>query len=862
MENRLGIKYERDDKDFAAKMNKHLKELLNGGKMFLLKLGRELRNREVQIFLFALTLGTAAITAPSLLAERLNTGVQIYSEDILGADARLSSPNPLDEKWLERAQGLDLSRLLSFASIVVNPQNANFQLARINVVEDNYPLKGKLIATLTPAQDDREYSPPAEGEIWLDENLALLLGVEPGDKLSLGETDLDFAKYLIAQPGPASFFSFAPQAMINFADLDKTELVLPGSRLRYRYLWTGDENTLNTFLDELSVELQPNQRLLRVNDENSNFTDVLRRLRAFLLLSGSLCIFLSSFALLLSIRHFIDRNRRYVALLKTIGYSPTQTMIYLCKRIAPTAFLAYLLGCLGGWLGYSIISFYLDPLLPDQTEEGLFLMPFAISAVSTIICLFFFALPGLWQLAHYSPLALLRPVQDKIGMNQTLTALISCLGIFGLLLFYSNDWVISSGLFGTVIALILIMGLAGYGIMKLAHDKLINRPIPISAKLALISLFRQWPINSFQILSFSTAFMLIGILTIMRISFISDWQSNVKPDTPNYFLVNIGPDQLQPVRDLLRDNDIQEGIFSGMVRGKLTKVDGEDLIERTRRLGTYSDEAEREFNLGWSRDFPDHNQLIEGEWWTSQAEIRQDTFSVSLEEEIAEDFGVELGMAMEFVIGGRTLYGVARSIRRVDWSDFNPNFYVLFPDDALTDFPRTYMTSFYIPEDKKGVLKLLVDEFPTFSIISVDRILVQLSEIFALVSNAMQLILLLSLLAAVAVFIAAVQVSVDMRARTTSILRLIGETGRQAMTHNLLEFSFIGFLAGVLAVLGSELIVWIVYEFLLEQVFAPHYYFWILCPLFSTLLAATVGMLWARRMINIPPRDTIRSLMS
>lgn len=870
-------------------------------KLFLVKLVRELRNKEVQIFLFALALGTTAITAPSLLAERLSSGVKSYSEDVLGGDARLSTPLELDEKWIERGEelGLRSSRSLFFPSIVVNPDNANFQLARIRVVDDNYPLKGNLIAVSELAavdvgQGDKRDSdevtnehlspPPPQGEIWLEEFLALLLGVEIGEKVSLGETQLTFTKYLLEEPGRASFFSFAPRAMLNFADLEATRLILPGSRLRYNYLWAGDEDReeLNLFLDELEPRLEVNQRLIRADDKDSGFTDVLRRLRAFLMLSGSLCIFLSAFALLLSVRHFIDRNRRYVALLKTIGYSPGQSLLYLWKRITPAALLAYILGCCGGWLGYKVTAFYLAPVLPPP-DNSLLWLPFAVSAASAVICLLTFALPGLWRLAYATPLALLRPSTDKFGMQQLLTTLIACVGIFTLLLFYSNDLVVSSGLFGTVIALILVMGLVGYGIMKLLHDHVANKQIAVPLKLALVSLFRYWPINSFQILSFAAAFMLIGILSIMRVSFINDWQDNIDPTTPNYFLVNIGPDKLQPVRDLLTENQVEEGVFAGMVRGKLIRVDGEGLAERTKRLGTHSDEAEREFNLGWSDDLPEHNQLIEGQWWSeAQAtaalvanadggasagldlgiddDAWEDAYPLSIEEEIATDFGIEIGTKLEFVVGGRTIYGVASNLRRVDWSDFNPNFYVLFPDGALENFPRTYMTSFYLPQDKKELLLELVREFPTFSIISVERILVQLQEILDLVSNAMQLILLLSLLAALAVFVAAVQVSIELRARTTATLRLIGETARQAFVHNLLEFCFIGLLAGILAVLGSEIVVWAVYEHLLDQRFVPHYYFWILCPIFSTLLAGLVGALWSRKVINIPPRDTLRTL--
>ena len=65
------------------------------------------------------------------------------------------------------------------------------------------------------------------------------------------------------------------------------------------------------------------------------------------------------------------------------------------------------------------------------------------------------------------------------------------------------------------------------------------------------------------------------------------------------------------------------------------------------------------------------------------------------------------------------------------------------------------------------------------------------------------------------------QVSIDLRARTTAILRLVGETSHQAVGHNIVEFCFMGFLAGALAVLGSEAVVAAVFVFFLEQKLHP-----------------------------------------
>ena len=710
----------------------------------MLRSARELRNREIQIFLFALTLGTAAITAPALLGERLSSGVVTYAADVLGGDASLSSPTPVPEELLAPAEelGLEFSRRISTPSIVTDVLGEKYQLTRLRAVDSNFPLRGQLVASATPVDGEesaqgQDSAPPQRGEIWLENFLAKSLEVELGEEVNLGASRFRFTKILIEEPGRASFFAFAPRAMINMQDLPATGIIGGSSRVTYRYIWAGEPESLTAFLAGLEGELQVNQRIIRADDEDTNFLDILRRLRAFLLLSGSLCIFLSSFALLLAIRHFTERNRRYVALLKTLGYTPVKTLGYLTRRIMPAAVVAYFLGCFGGWLGYKLTAFYLADLLPPASS-AINLLPFVISGVSTLICLLTFALPSLWRLAALPPLYLLRPSAAKLELDQVVTSIIACAGIFCLLLYYSRDLILSSAIFGAVVGLIVVLSVLGYGLMNLIHKAVSKSRANVGIKIALTSLFRSWPINSFQILAFAAAFMLIGILSIMRVSFINDWQKTVEPGTPNYFLVNIQPDQVDGLKQRMAQNEIEEGVFAGIVRGKLVKVDGEGLRERTQRLGTYDDEAEREFNLGWSDTLPEHNKMVAGEWWSQNAPayglegISSDAYPVSMEDEIAADFGATMGTRLEFLIGGRTLYGEVVNLREVDWGDFKPNFYILFPDGALDDFPGTFITSFHLPVAKDDFLLEVLRNFPSFGIISVERILGQLRDIMTL----------------------------------------------------------------------------------------------------------------------------------
>ena len=822
-------------------------------------LQRELRAKEVQIFLLALVIGTAAVTAPALLAERLESGVRSYSADLLGGDLEISSRAPLEENILSvaRANGLRQADTLATRSMLYAAKTDLFQLARLKAVSADYPLRGALLIKKDLAEGEAYRSAsPKPGTLWLDEQVAQMLEASPGDRISVGEIDLIFTAYLIEEPSN-SLFSFTPRAMMNMEDLPRTELVRLGSRVRYEYLWSGADQALSSFSTTVGPLLAVNQRLIRAGDENENFSSMIRRLRAFLMLSGSLSVILAAFALMLTIRYYITVNGRYIALLKTIGYTPGRVLFYLCNKLGWLSFFAYVCGCFIGWIFYEAVATLLTDILPAE-QGGFPWFAFAMSGLSTLLCLSAFALPSLIELARTSPLRVLRAQQSSVPRSREwIIGGAMGIGLLALVFLYSRNWIITLSLFGGLVGMLLVISLLTYGTLRWFHRR--AGRLGILWRIAAASLYRNWRLNSLQILAFSLALMLFGILLVLRTSFVSEWQSRIAPGTPNNFLINIAPVEVRQVEEFFRFNEVEPVPFAGMVRGKLTTVDGENLVARTRRLGTYNSEAEREFNLGWSDSLPEHNELVAGSWW-SDISAAPASYPVSVEEDLAGEFGIKIGHELEFVIGGRTLIATVANLRAVDWADFKPNFYVLFPSQALTDFPRTFITSFYLPAGKQSFLRDLVRRFPTLSLISVDSILKRVSAIFALVSQAMQLVLLLSLLAAMAVFLATVQVSIRTRAITTATMRLIGETNRQAVLHNLLEFAFLGIMAGLLAVVGTEIVVFCAYRFLLEQEFTLHLYLWLLAPPCGMILTTVTGFIWSRRAVLVPPHQLLKSL--
>ncbi len=79
-----------------------------------------------------------------------------------------------------------------------------------------------------------------------------------------------------------------------------------------------------------------------------------------------------------------------------------------------------------------------------------------------------------------------------------------------------------------------------------------------------------------------------------------------------------------------------------------------------------------------------------------------------------------------------------RSIRKIRWDSFRPNFFLVFPPGLLDGAAGTYMTSVFLTPAQRPALADLVSRFPTVSVFDVDAILQQIREIMDRASLAVQ----------------------------------------------------------------------------------------------------------------------------
>ena len=107
-------------------------------------LGREWRSGDLAVLFLALFVAVAALTGVGFLVDRIDRAMQVQATEVLAADLRLVSPEPVRESYdaEARQRGLATARVVTTLSVVLKGDLT--QLANVHAATAGYPLRGKL----------------------------------------------------------------------------------------------------------------------------------------------------------------------------------------------------------------------------------------------------------------------------------------------------------------------------------------------------------------------------------------------------------------------------------------------------------------------------------------------------------------------------------------------------------------------------------------------------------------------------------------------------------------------------------------------------------------------------------------------
>ncbi|CNI22538.1 putative ABC transporter permease subunit YbbP [Yersinia vastinensis] len=784
---------------------------------------REWRSPSLLIVWLALTLAVACVLALGSISDRMEQGLSQQSRDFLAGDRVLRSSHPVPESWLQEAQkqGLVISRQLSFMTMTFAGDRP--QLADVKATDLAYPLYGEL-ETLPPQV---KLEP---GTALVAPRLLALLGVKVGDTLEVGDTSLKIIGEVIQEPDSGfNPFQTAPRILINLSDVEKTGAIQPGSRLSYRYMFAGPPDAVTQFSDWLTPQLTPDQRWYGLQESGGALGKSLQRAQQFLLLSALLTLLLSIAAVAVAMGHYCRSRYSLVAVLKTLGAGRSALRRLIIGQWFSVLVLAGLCGSVIGLLFEKILIRLLSPVLPAALPAA-GLWPWVWSMGSLVLISLLVGIRPYRQLLATQPLRVLRrDVSANVWpLRYFIPAMIVV--VVGLLALLMGGNTLLWAILGGMVVLALLLGVIGWGGLLLLRRLTVTR---LSLRLAINRLLRQPWMTLTQLAAFSLSFMLLALLLVLRGDLLDRWQQQLPPDSPNYFLLNITPQQVPQVTEFLTQHQITPSTFYPIVRVRLTEINQQLATERVHEDDPGGEAVNRELNLTWQQDLPAHNILTAGQWPPKENEV-------SMEQGIADRLGIKIGDKLTFSGDTQSFEATVSSIRQVDWESLRPNFYFIFPPGALDNQPQTWLTSFRYQGDGE-VLTQLNRQFPTLSLLDIGAMLKQVGQVLQQVSRALEVMVVLVIICGTLLLLAQVQVGMRQRRQELVVYRTLGASKRLLRGTLWWEFALLGLVAGLAAAIGAEAALWALQRLVFDFPWQPNWVMWWLLPLAAALLLSLCG---------------------
>ena len=820
----------------------------------LRNLWRDLRSGELSVLLLALCVAVLSLTAVGFFTSRISQGVRAQAAEVLAADLRLESPRPIPGRYFaqSRTLGLRSAQILSFPTAIFNGEAS--QLAALQAVSANYPLRGHVRIADTPFGAARITDrTPGFGEVWVDARIIAQLKISLGARLRIGAGSFRVTEVLDYRPDQGTgFVNLAPAAMINIEDIGATQLIQPGSRVTYAALFAGAEPAVAAFREFLAAAKAPGERLREVDESSRQLNSAVDRASRFLNLASLASVLLAAVAVAMGARRYASRHINTVALMKCMGASQRFVLAISIIELALLAAASVATGAALGYLAQWGLAWLLKDLIRTELPPAS-LAPLPIALVTVTAMLIGFALPALLQLKSTPPVRVLRKTATAPPLRFGLSYACALAALFAILWSFVRDTELVASLLAGVLAVGLVLTLAGYGLVLLTGR--LRGGVGVAWRYGLANVSRRGGGSVVQIVAFGLGLMVLLLLAVVRGDLLADWRRSLPADVPNNFLVNIRPEERGPLQDFLKSHGFGEPQMYPMVRARITAING----AASESLHPKGDSArgylEREQNLTWTARLMDDNQLVEGRWWTA-ADFGKPMVSIS--SEYQEALKLKLGDTLRFDVAGESLTVRVASIRKVRWDSFRPNFFLVFPPGLLDGAAGTYMTSIYLTAAQRPSLIDLVRQFPTVSVFDVDAILRQIRDIMDRASLAVQYVFIFTLAAGVVVLLAAVQSTRDERRYESAILRTLGASRATVLQGVAAEFSALGFLAGTLGALGASAVGWMVARRLFSLQFTPDPKVWVIGLTCGTILVGVSGTLATRRVVNTPPIVSLR----
>ena len=716
-------------------------------------------------------------------------------------------------------------------------------LVELKAVDGAYPLYGAV--TLDRAIPLAAAIAPRDGAFGAAVDPALLarLDLKPGARLAIGSATIEITAVIQSESDKlAAGIAFGPRIIVSEAALRATELLQPGSLVRwhYRLRVPGGSDSAATAVVAQAAALLPDagwEIRTRTNASPALERNV-ERFTQYLTLVGLTALLVGGVGVANAVKSHLDRKREVIATLKSLGATGGRVFAIYLWQVLALALIGTAIGLvLGAALPFAIAASF-GAILPLPIAPALHPGELALALIYGLLTALAFAL---WPLgrAHDVPVSAL--FRDQVAQERKwprrryVAAAVLVVGVLAALaVALAYDRKIAAIFVAAAAAVFLALNLIAVLLMAIARR--LPQVRATSLRLAIANIHRPGALTPTIVLSLGLGLALLVTVIEIDGNLRRQFESALPDRAPSFYFVDIQSADAARFDAFIRARAPQARLERvPMLRGRIVSANGikaEDL--KAPPSASWVLQSDR--GITYTGELPQGSHLVEGQWW---GPAYQGPPLVSFEKKIAEGLNLKLGDPVEVNVLGRNITARIANMRSVDWQNLGINFVLVFSPGALAGAPHTHIATLTYPgggtlAEETALIKTVADAFPSVTTVRVKDALDAVGGIVRNLVLAVRGASIVALVAAVLVLGGALAAGHRHRVYDAVILKTLGATRGRLIGAYTLEYLLLGVATALFGVAAGSIAAWLVVTNVMNLTFA-----WLPAP----ALAAAFGAL-------------------
>lgn len=764
----------------------------------LKRIWQNLRMSKQYNFFFVLCFSLGIIGL--ILVESFKSGVEEKvarnAKNFIASDVSISVRRQFNENEksiineFAQKNNLELSTWLETYSLISLSNRS--KLADLNFVGSKFPFYGGVTfedGTYSNGNDWRALV--QSDQLWMSRDLAWELEAKIGDKIKVGESHFVLSR-IFTRDQFSSFrgFNLAPKVFLSKFKLEETKLMGFGATGSDAFLLklpsksSNVEVLENKYKEELKKLLSDQAVRIRGPKESSEQVGrSLNYLADYLGLITLLTYILSLIGLYYFTHHFLSKSVRTIAIYKALGFAPFKIFLVNTTHLIILSVFALLISSLMMAGVLPILEKILSAKVGDAITLNLNLLVLGKVALFSIFGCLLAILPIVYGAVKIPVSSVLQDLPQELKRIPLAFYVPLLMYVIVLAILISHSVKIGLIFVGSIFALVIL----GYFFFKVACWFLekISKNLSFSIKHGILALTRYFNSSFTIFMSLILGASLIVLIVQLEKSLRNEFTSNDIDKRPDLFIFDLQDDQGESFKKLLAEKNIKMTMFSPMIRARLTKINSDKVVAKKsseeENFETREEQNQERFrtrgvNLSYRDKLSWSETITKGKFYSGSCNGDSIPCEISLEESYARRMSVKLGDVLTFDVSGIELTGKVTSLRKVKWTSFEPNFFILFQPGVLEEAPKTFLGSFKVKsiDERKEMFTMVAKNFPNSSLLEVSEVIRKITEIFELMAFAIKMISYLSLFVGLVVVWSVSFNHLELKRKEMSLFYLMG----------------------------------------------------------------------------------------